>query len=134
MTPHTDPQRAPGLARPSRGGRALDRESTRAEFDEALARLGHDQLSPLEAENAWDAFRELAAAKAQVSLVDLEAIVDDRLRAVAEQYQLLRMAMATARSMRRCGPWWRRSRSRRGWWRSPSRRSPPVPTRSPRRT
>ena len=60
MTQPTDPQPAPGLARPARGGRALDRGSTRTDFDDALARLGHEGLSPLEAENAWDAFRELA--------------------------------------------------------------------------
>ena len=95
MTPHTDPQRAPGLARPTRGGRALDRASTREDFDDALGRLGHDRLSVLEAENAWDAFRELAEAKAQVTMGDLEALVDDRLRAIAEQYQLLRMATRT---------------------------------------
>jgi 2-isopropylmalate synthase len=95
MTQPTDPQRAPGLARPTRGGRALDRASTRGDFDESLARLGHEGLSPLEAENAWDAFRELADAKSQVTMSDLEALLDDRLRAVAEQYQLLRMATRT---------------------------------------
>ena len=95
MTQPTDPQPAPGLARPTRGGRALDRASTRADFDDALARLGHVGLSALEAENAWDAFRELAEAKSQVTMADLEALVDDRLRAVAEQYQLLRMATRT---------------------------------------
>ncbi len=95
MTQPTDPQPAPGLARATRGGRALDRASTRAEFDEALARIGHVGLSELEAENAWDAFSELAEAKSQVTMSDLEALLDDRLRAVAEQYQLLRMATRT---------------------------------------
>jgi 2-isopropylmalate synthase len=65
------------------------------EFDDALARIGHEGLSELEAENAWNAFRELADAKAQVTMADLEAMLDDRLRAVAEQYQLLRMATRT---------------------------------------
>ena len=95
MTEHPDPQRAPGLARPTRGGRALDRASTREEFDDALARIGHEGLSAFEAENAWNAFRELADAKSQVTMSDLEALLDDRLRAVAEQYQLLRMATRT---------------------------------------
>jgi 2-isopropylmalate synthase len=87
--------RAPGIARPSRGGPGLGRGSTRDEFENALGRLGYVGLSPFDAERAWDAFQELAAAKDNVTIRDLEALVDDRLRAEAEQYQLLRMETRT---------------------------------------
>jgi 2-isopropylmalate synthase len=92
MTPDSEP----GLARPRRGARALDRGSTREDFESALRRLGHTGLSEFDADQAWEAFRELAATKAFVSVRDLEALVDDRLRAIAEQYQLLRLETRTA--------------------------------------
>ena len=96
MSREPDPApRAPGLARARRGGPALDAGSSRDEFEVALGRLGHADLSPLDAERAWEAFQELAAAKRQVTIRDLEALVDDRLRAIAEQYQLLRMETRT---------------------------------------
>ncbi len=86
---------APGIARPSRGGPALGRSSSREAFEQALARLGYVGLSDFDAERAWDAFQELAATKEGVTIRDLEALVDDRLRAEAEQYQLLRMETRT---------------------------------------
>jgi 2-isopropylmalate synthase len=87
--------KAPGLARARRGGRALDASSTRDEVQVALQRVGYTELSELDAERAWEAFRELADAKQNVTIPDLQALVDDRLRAVAEQYQLLRMETRT---------------------------------------
>jgi 2-isopropylmalate synthase len=95
MADHTDPPFAPGLARPHPGGRALDRDSPRGEFEATLHRLGYDALSALDLENAWDAFREVAATKAEVTVRDLKALLGDRLRAEAEQYQLLRMSTIT---------------------------------------
>ena len=86
----------PGLARAGRRGRALDRSSSRADFETALERLGHTDLSPHDAEQAWEAFQDLAAAKSRVTVADLQALLDDRLRAVAEQYQLLWLETRTA--------------------------------------
>lgn len=93
-----DPRSAaqPGLARAARGARALDRLSPRGDFDAALDRLGHTHLSEHDAEQAWTAFQELAATKSTVTISDLEALLDDRLRAVAEQYQLLWLETHTA--------------------------------------
>jgi 2-isopropylmalate synthase len=97
MSPDSDPPppRQPGLARALRGGRALDAVSTREEFEVALRRLGHTGLSELDAGRAFEAFREVAATKPHVTIRDLEALMDDRLRAIAEQYQLLRMETRT---------------------------------------
>lgn len=86
----------PGLARARPGGRALDRSSTREEFETALARLGHTGLSEQDSDGAWEAFQEVAARKARVTVGDLEALVGDRLRALAEQYQLLLLETRTA--------------------------------------
>ncbi len=85
----------PGVARSRRGGLALNASSTREEFAGALARLGHTTLSALDEERAFEAFREVAATKTEVTIRDLEALVDDRLRAIADQYQLLRLETRT---------------------------------------
>lgn len=94
--PETRRSTEPGLARPARGEPALDRRSSRDDFEAALERLGHAGLSEHDAAEAWDAFRELAATKSRVTVADLEALVGDRLRAVAEQYQLLWLETRTA--------------------------------------
>jgi 2-isopropylmalate synthase len=87
--------KTPGLARARRGGRALDRFATREEFEKALARIGYADLSAYDAQRAWDAYGDVAATKQHITIPDLHALVDDRLRALAEQYQLLRMETRT---------------------------------------
>jgi 2-isopropylmalate synthase len=73
----------------------LNAATTRDEFEGVLARLGYD-LDPDDRERAWTAFVSLAGRKATVTARDLEALLDDRLRAAVEQFQLLRMAIRTS--------------------------------------
>jgi 2-isopropylmalate synthase len=73
----------------------LTKDTTREAFDDVLTRLGYELGTP-DGERAWDAFRSLAERKSQVTTHDLEALLDDRLRAQAEQYQLVRMTIRTA--------------------------------------
>ncbi len=86
---------APGFARPGRSGRALGPESTRSELATALSRRGLVHLREADLDRIWEAFQELVAHKSAVTIADLEALVDDRLRATADQYQLLRMETRT---------------------------------------
>jgi 2-isopropylmalate synthase len=72
----------------------LTKETPREAFDDVLARLGYELGAP-DSERAWDDFRSLAERKSQVTTHDLEALLDDRLRAQAEQYQLVRMTIRT---------------------------------------
>jgi 2-isopropylmalate synthase len=72
----------------------LTKDTTREAFDDVLARLGYELGTP-DGERAWEAFRSLAERKTQVTTHDLEALLDDRLRAQAEQYQLVRMTIRT---------------------------------------
>jgi 2-isopropylmalate synthase len=72
----------------------LTKETSREAFDDVLARLGYELGAP-DSERAWDDFRSLAERKSQVTTHDLEALLDDRLRAQAEQYQLVRMTIRT---------------------------------------
>jgi 2-isopropylmalate synthase len=86
------------LRRVSRAGTMaapLSRASTREEFESVLARLGYE-LGATDVARSWDAFTVLAERKQAVTVRDLEALLDDRLRAVAEQYQLVRMAVRTS--------------------------------------
>ena len=95
MSDTDDNPRRPGLARPHRRAGGLSAASTREELAASLARLGHTTLSALDEDRAYEAFCEVAAAKAEVTVRDLEALVDDRLRAIADQYQLLRLETRT---------------------------------------
>jgi 2-isopropylmalate synthase len=72
----------------------LTKETTREAFDDVLTRLGYELGTP-DSDRAWDAFRSLAGRKSLVTTHDLEALLDDRLRAQAEQYQLVRMTIRT---------------------------------------
>jgi 2-isopropylmalate synthase len=72
----------------------LTKETPREAFDDVLTRLGYELGAP-DSERAWDDFRSLAERKSQVTTHDLEALLDDRLRAQAEQYQLVRMTIRT---------------------------------------
>ena len=85
----------PGLARPVRDGRALGRDSTREELAATLTRRGFIDLPETDLVRVWDAFQELVSQKAAVTIRDLDALVEDRLRATADQYQLLRMETRT---------------------------------------
>jgi 2-isopropylmalate synthase len=69
--------------------------TSREEFEGVLARLGYD-LDAEGRERAWMAFAALAERKATVTARDLEALLDDRLRAAVEQFQLLRMAIRSS--------------------------------------
>jgi 2-isopropylmalate synthase len=73
----------------------LDRDTSQAEFESVLVRLGYEIGEP-DVERAWEAFRSLAERKPKVTAHELEALLDDRLRAVAEQYQLVRMEIHTS--------------------------------------
>src|SRR5262245_8458303 len=73
----------------------LDRGTTHEQVAQVLARLGYD-LGDADLERAWAAFHALAERKQTVTAHDLEALLDDRLRAVAEQYQLVRLAIRTS--------------------------------------
>jgi len=73
----------------------LDGDTSHEEFASVLIRLGYELGSP-DLERAWQTFRAIAARKQRVTAHELEALLDDRLRAVAEQYQLVRMAIRTA--------------------------------------
>ena len=73
----------------------LDRETGREQFESVLQRLGYE-LGAADLERAWEAFRSLADRKHVVTAHELEALLDDRLRAEAEQYQLVRMSTRTA--------------------------------------
>ena len=73
----------------------LDRETTHEQFAQVLSRLGYD-LGDVDLERAWTAFHALAERKQSVTAHDLEALLDDRLRATAEQYQLVRLAIRTS--------------------------------------
>jgi 2-isopropylmalate synthase len=86
------------LRRVSRAGTSaapLSRDTTRAEFESVLSRLGYE-LGETDVSRAWDAFERLAERKHSVTVRDLEALLDDRLRAIAEQYQLVRMSVRTS--------------------------------------
>ena len=75
-------------------GAPLTKDTPREAFDDVLTRLGYELGAP-DSERAWSDFRSLAGRKSLVTTHDLEALLDDRLRAQAEQYQLVRMSIRT---------------------------------------
>lgn len=72
----------------------LGRDTSEEVFRDVLARLGYT-LGEADQARAWDAFHTLAERKREVTVRDLEALLDERLRAQAEQYQLVRLATRT---------------------------------------
>ena len=72
----------------------LGRDTGEDTFRDVLLRLGYE-LGEADLARAWDAFRQLAEHKREVTVRDLEALLDERLRATAEQYQLVRLATRT---------------------------------------
>jgi 2-isopropylmalate synthase len=72
----------------------LDRSTTPEQFAAVLRRLGYE-LGEADLARAWDDFHRLAERKQLVTEHELEALLDDRLRAEAEQYQLVRLSIRT---------------------------------------
>jgi 2-isopropylmalate synthase len=71
----------------------LGKHSGRHAFVNALHELGFD-LSPEDAQRAFDRFKELADRKIRITDADLEAIVVDEIGAEADEYELISIQVA----------------------------------------
>ena len=77
----------PELVGLSHGNLVLGKHSGRHAFKNRLAELGYE-LSPAELNKAFQRFKELADRKREITDHDLEAIVEDEIRAVEPVYDL----------------------------------------------
>lgn len=89
---------SPELIGASRSTLVLGKHSGRHAFRKHMQELGYD-LSDEELDRAFKAFKEIADKKKEVTNEDLEALVNDKVRAIPERFKLVYLHISSGTSI-----------------------------------